>query len=78
MKNLSPLHAESRVSWLAHTASACLIDEFDIRPAECADHQAVGLSGGNQLLREFFDLCQVKCNAFTKGLLVVALKHHYR
>ncbi|MBF0977685.1 MAG: ABC transporter ATP-binding protein [Atopobium sp.] len=25
-----------------------LIDEFDIRPAECADHQAVGLSGGNQ------------------------------
>ncbi|WP_239668925.1 hypothetical protein, partial [Klebsiella pneumoniae] len=21
MKNLSPLHAESRVSWLAHTAS---------------------------------------------------------
>ncbi|WP_257986766.1 hypothetical protein, partial [Klebsiella pneumoniae] len=25
MKNLSPLHAESRVSWLAHTASACLI-----------------------------------------------------
>ena len=24
MKNLSPLHAESRVSWLAHTASACL------------------------------------------------------
>ena len=25
-----------------------LIDEFDIRPAECADHQAAGLSGGNQ------------------------------
>ena len=25
-----------------------LIDEFDIRPAECAEHQAVGLSGGNQ------------------------------
>ena len=25
-----------------------LIDEFDIRPAECVDHQAVGLSGGNQ------------------------------
>ena len=30
----------------------------------------------NQLLREFFYLCQVKCNALTKGLLVVALKHH--
>lgn len=25
-----------------------LIDEFDIRPAECADYQAAGLSGGNQ------------------------------
>ena len=25
-----------------------LIDEFDIRPAECSDHQAAGLSGGNQ------------------------------
>ena len=25
-----------------------LIDEFDIRPAECAEHQAAGLSGGNQ------------------------------
>ncbi len=23
MKNLSPLHVESRVGWLAHTASAC-------------------------------------------------------
>ena len=30
----------------------------------------------NQLLREFLNLCQVKCNALTKGLLVVALKHH--
>ena len=25
-----------------------MIDEFDIRPADCVDHQAVGLSGGNQ------------------------------
>ncbi|HCC7676919.1 TPA: triphosphoribosyl-dephospho-CoA synthase, partial [Klebsiella pneumoniae] len=32
MKNLSPLHAESRVSWLAHTASACLIDEARLSP----------------------------------------------
>ena len=30
----------------------------------------------NQLLREFLDLCQVKCNTLTKGFLVVALKHH--
>ncbi len=27
-----PLHAESRVSWLAHTASACLIDEARLSP----------------------------------------------
>ena len=32
MKNLSSLHAESRVSWLAHTASACLIDEARLSP----------------------------------------------
>ncbi|EJK2270926.1 triphosphoribosyl-dephospho-CoA synthase, partial [Escherichia coli] len=32
MKNLSPLHVESRVSWLAHTASACLIDEARLSP----------------------------------------------
>lgn len=31
MKNLSPC-AESRVSWLAHTASACLIDEARLSP----------------------------------------------
>ena len=30
----------------------------------------------NKLLREFFDLCQVKCNTLAKGLLVVALKYH--
>ena len=30
----------------------------------------------NELLSEFFDLYQVKCNTLTKGLLVVALKHH--
>lgn len=32
MKILSPLHAESRVSWLADTASACLIDEARLSP----------------------------------------------
>ena len=32
MKILSPLHAESLVSWLADTASACLIDEARLSP----------------------------------------------
>jgi triphosphoribosyl-dephospho-CoA synthase len=32
MKKLSPQHAENRVSWLAHTASACLIDEARLSP----------------------------------------------
>lgn len=32
MKKLSSQHAENRVSWLAHTASACLIDEARLSP----------------------------------------------
>ncbi|AZZ21378.1 MULTISPECIES: triphosphoribosyl-dephospho-CoA synthase [Klebsiella] len=32
MKIFSPLHAESLVSWLADTASACLIDEARLSP----------------------------------------------
>jgi triphosphoribosyl-dephospho-CoA synthase len=32
MKKLSLQHAENRVSWLAHTASTCLIDEARLSP----------------------------------------------
>ena len=32
MKKLSPQFAETRARWLAHTASACLVDEARLSP----------------------------------------------